>query len=210
MFYNIVQIGAYVGNDDVYKIIINEPSVNALLIEPVPWYFDKLKQNYSNISNPSRITFDNTVIHTYDGECQFHCMKEVEYEFNYNTDKNWGPEISGVNLQLIKQHEQYLNNQQFQYETLNLKCITSLSLINKYNITDIEFLKIDAEGLDYDLITNWPFDKVKPKYIKFEHCHLDGHVNSNESYRSLDMFLSNRNYVFLKDEGLDKIYIRKN
>ena len=46
MFYNIVQIGAYVGNDDVHKIIVNEPSVNALLIEPVPWYFDKLKQNH--------------------------------------------------------------------------------------------------------------------------------------------------------------------
>ena len=55
MFYNIVQIGAYVGNDDVHKIIVNEPSVNALLIEPVPWYFDKLKQNYSNISDNEQI-----------------------------------------------------------------------------------------------------------------------------------------------------------
>ena len=208
MFYNIVQIGAYVGNDDVYKIIVNEPNINALLIEPVPWYFDKLKQNYSNIPNPNRISFDNSVIHIYDGECIFHCMKEVEYEFNYNTDKNWGPEISGVNLELIKEHEQYLNNQHFQYKTLNLKCITSLSLINKYNITDIEFLKIDAEGLDYDLITNWSYDKVKPKYLKFEHCHLDGHINSNSSANTLNIFLNNRGYKFLKDESLDRVYIR--
>jgi FkbM family methyltransferase len=199
-----------VGNDDIHNIIVNEPSVSALLVEPVPWFFDKLKQNYRLISNPKRITFVNSVIHTYDGVCEFHCMNEVDYIFNYTTEKNWGLEISGVNLNLIKQHERYLKNQQFQFETLNLQCITPKSLIKKYNITDVEFLKIDAEGLDYKIIINWPFNLIRPRYLKFEQCHLDGTINSNTLSTSLNTFLTNKGYSFFKDDGLDRIYILNN
>lgn len=205
--YDIVQIGAHIGNDDVYKIIVNEPNISALLIEPVPWFFNKLKYNYRLISNPERITFDNSVIHTYNGMCEFYCMRDIDYTFNYNSEKNWGVEISGVNLNLIKQHERFLKNQQFQYDTLNLPCITPTKLIEKYNITSVEFLKIDAEGLDYHLIINWPFNLIQPKYIKFESCHLDGTINSTSLMVPLNEFLTNKGYMFLKNEGLDSIYI---
>jgi len=206
MVYDIVQIGAYIGNDDVHNILKNELNASALLIEPVPWYFEKLKQNYKSIINPQRIKFDNRVINTYDGECDFYCIKDLDYKYNYNSEKNWVPEISGVKLELIKEHEQFLKNETIKYETLKLKCITVLTLLKEYDITNIEFLKIDAEGLDFDLLINWPFETIAPKYIKFEACHLDGHVNKNTKLNILNDFLVKRNYSYLKQEGLDVIY----
>lgn len=210
MFYHIVQIGAYVGMDDVHDILSKENSINALLIEPVPWYFEKLKTNYQNIVNPKRIKFENRVVHTYDGECDFYCVKDLNYKYNYNTEKNWGPEISGTNLNLIKEHEQFLQHENFKYETLKLKCIKSITLLKEYAISGIEYLKIDAEGLDFDLLINWPFDMAAPKYIKFEMCHLDGHINQSTKSKILNEFLINKGYQFFKTEGLDAIYKRKN
>lgn len=206
MFYNIVQIGAFVGNDDVYNILINETDATALLVEPVEYYFNKLKENYKTIFNPQRISFSNDVLNTYDGECDFHCIKDIEYEYNYNAEKNWGPEISGVNLQLIKEHEQYLNNQSFKYDSVRLKCLTPISFIKKHNISGIEFLKIDAEGLDYELLTNWPFNIIKPKYLKFEACHLDGHINQKTKFNSLNQYLNRKGFRFLEADGLDVVY----
>ena len=208
MFYSIVQIGAYVGNDDIHDILHKEPNAKALLIEPVPWYFEKLKENYKSIINPQRIKFDNRIIHTYDGECDFYCIKDLEYKYNYNAEKNWVPEISGVKLELIKEHEQFLSNENIKYETLKLKCITVPTLLKEYNITNIDFLKIDAEGLDFDLLMNWPFEIIAPKYIKFEACHLDGHVNKSTKLNILNDFLIKKNYLYLKQEGLDVIYYK--
>ena len=50
MFFNIVQIGAFSGNDKVYDILKKEITANALLIEPVPWVFEELKNNYKKIA----------------------------------------------------------------------------------------------------------------------------------------------------------------
>lgn len=208
MFYSIVQIGAFTGMDDVHHILLKETNVNALLIEPVPWYFEKLKKNYSSIKNPKRIQFDNRVINTYNGECDFHCVKDLNYNYNYNIEKNWGPEISGTKLNMIKEHEKFLKNESFEYETLKLKCITTSTLLQEYNINKIEFLKIDAEGLDFDLLINWPFQKVAPKYIKFEACHLDGHVNKKTKIETINRFLNEKKYSFLNAGEMDLTYIR--
>jgi len=203
MFFNIVQIGAYIGKDEVHEIIKNESGLTALLIEPVPWNFEKLKQNYKNEVNLNTLLFDDSVINTYDGECEFYAVKYKNYS------EPWATQLSSVKLNFIKQHEKFLNNQTIDYEKLIKKCIKPSTLICKYNITDIELLKIDIEGLDYDILTNWPYEKINPKYIQFEAAHIDGNVNSQQKIFSLEVFLKNKNYVFLKHKNLDSIYIRK-
>lgn len=210
MFYNIVQIGAFTGNDDVYKMLTEQPQCNAILVEPVPWFFDILKRNYWGIKNPSRVVFVNNVINTYDGECDFHCMKDnVNYKFNYNNEVDWGKEISSLKLNIIKEHENmFLDNCKFQFETLKLKCLSPRSFVKQYDVTGIEYLKIDAEGFDYNILINWPFDLVMPTYIKFETTHLDGSVNKFSRYTELDNLLVKYGFKYLKTENRDAIYVR--
>lgn len=204
MFLNILQIGAFTGNDKIHEILKNEITANALLIEPVPWNFELLKNNYKNIANPDRIMFDSSVINTYNGQCEFYAIK------NNNYYAHWIPQISSLKLNFIKDHQRFTNNETIQYEQLHLQCINFSSLIQKYNITDVELLKIDVEGFDYNLITDWPYNKIRPKYIQFEAAHLDGNMNqSNKLYPHLYKFLNERGYLFIKDEELDKIFIRK-
>lgn len=202
MFFNIVQIGAFNGNDKVHNILEKEITANAILIEPVPWIFEELKNNYKKITNPDRILFDNSVINIYNGKCEFYAINNKQYS------ESWVTQLSSLKLTLIKEHEQFLNKDELQYQKLILPCINSLQLIKKYNITDIEFLKIDVEGSDYDIIKDWPYNKIKPKYIQFEVAHLDGKINSAKTFFSMDLFLNSQGYTFLEYEDLDIIYKR--
>ncbi|HEY0655723.1 MAG TPA: FkbM family methyltransferase [Chryseosolibacter sp.] len=53
--------------------------------------------------------------------------------------------------------------------------ITSISadtLIRKYNLTKIDWVQIDAEGFDYEIIKLLKIDKTQPQVIVYEKSHL--------------------------------------
>lgn len=210
---DILQIGAFIGKDDVQKILETETYCTAILVEPVPWFYEQLIKNYKNIINPSRIFFENSVINNFDGMCNFHCIEDKKYAQNiFGMNINWFKELSSLKINMIEEHEKVLSHDGFdlklEYKTLNLKSITSHTLIKKYNITSLQYLKIDAEGTDFQILMNWPFDMISPKYIQFESCHLDGYVNKNENVQKLAKFLNEKKYIFLKQDKLDMIFIK--
>lgn len=49
------------------------------------------------------------------------------------------------------------------------------SIIKKYHLTEIDFLKIDVEGHEVPILQDYSF-VIKPKMIKFEHIHYSGKV----------------------------------
>tara|TARA_Y100000385_G_C12943859_1_gene572402 strand:+ start:204 stop:734 length:531 start_codon:yes stop_codon:yes gene_type:complete len=53
-----------------------------------------------------------------------------------------------------------------------VKTITWGYILDTYKILQIDYLKIDTEGYDFVLLKNFPFNKIKPKYIKFEIKHI--------------------------------------
>jgi FkbM family methyltransferase len=58
-------------------------------------------------------------------------------------------------------------------ENVEVACTTFEFLMNQLNINTIDYLKIDAEGLDYDILSSIDFNKFDIKVIRAEHEHLD-------------------------------------
>lgn len=58
-------------------------------------------------------------------------------------------------------------------EEIIVNTITFEKIFSLCNITEIDILKIDAEGYDLEILKMFPFDKVKPKFIQIEHQHID-------------------------------------
>ena len=52
-------------------------------------------------------------------------------------------------------------------------------IIERYDIKHIDFLKIDTEGNDYNIIKGYDF-RVKPKLIKIESEHLHHNTDKEE------------------------------
>ena len=46
-------------------------------------------------------------------------------------------------------------------------------MIEKTKLENIEYLAIDVEGIDYDLLMDIDFNKLKIKNISFEFIHLN-------------------------------------
>ena len=65
------------------------------------------------------------------------------------------------------------NNLPFFAVPANIKIVTFDDIIKKYNINEIEYLFIDTEGYDYQIIRSINFNKIKINRIKFEYKHLD-------------------------------------
>ena len=55
---------------------------------------------------------------------------------------------------------------------ITVQCVTLQDLLVKHNITDLDLLQIDAEGYDYEILKSIDFQRIKPRFINFEHALL--------------------------------------
>ncbi|MDC3162738.1 FkbM family methyltransferase [Candidatus Pelagibacter sp.] len=53
-----------------------------------------------------------------------------------------------------------------------VECLRLSAFIEKNNIKNIDYLSIDIEGMDYDVLINLNLNKFKIQNISFEHLHL--------------------------------------
>jgi len=69
-------------------------------------------------------------------------------------------------------------------KTIKVETLTLNDLIKKHNVKRIDFMKIDVEGMEYDIISNYDW-KIKPSFMKIEHQHM-----GDDYFRFLDILNS--------------------
>ena len=76
------------------------------------------------------------------------------------------------------------------------------SIIQTHSIKSIDYLVVDAEGADYDILTTYDF-AVKPKYLSFENVHMDGYKTKGEKYKTLVEYLVYKGYEIILEDSMD-------
>jgi FkbM family methyltransferase len=71
-----------------------------------------------------------------------------------------------------------------------IKCISPETLFDKYKLQKIDWLQIDAEGYDFEIIKMLKIAECAPKVIVFEHSHL-----CPEDYAKCTDLLRGQNYA---------------
>jgi len=56
---------------------------------------------------------------------------------------------------------------------VEVQTISFHTLFGMTGVTTIDYLKIDTEGYDYEILKMFPWDTIKPSFIKFESEHID-------------------------------------
>lgn len=153
----LIQIGSAEGNDHVTDVIRENENILAILVEPNPENFNLLKENYKNIKN---IFFENVAIST------------GVPEINLYVEPGKISHHGSINYDHLIAH----NHNPKDIKVLKVKAITLEQLFLKYNLMEntIDFLYMDTEGHDCDIILNTDFSKFKIKNICFESSHADG------------------------------------
>jgi len=131
-----------------------------VILEPIP-------ENFNNIKFEENVHYINAAIYPTDGITTMYTatkeLKQADSDF-----KGMSTLLEGSNEILT--------------EKVEVKTICFNTLFRVTNITEIDYLKIDTEGYDGEVLQMFPWDVCKPKYIKFESEHLSTmRVNLNDT-----------------------------
>jgi FkbM family methyltransferase len=106
----------------------------------------------------------------------------IDKEFSIRTltklkDEYWDDEtIDQDYLGMASLHSETILKDDFykdMIEQVEVGCVTFEFLMDQLGITEIDYLKIDAEGLDYDILNTIDFNKFNIKVIRAESQHID-------------------------------------
>jgi FkbM family methyltransferase len=171
-----VDIGAYDGKDMSNTYLLEkEYNWKGICIEPNPRYFSKILECRTSINL-------DCAVYTNDNE-------EVEFI----DDNNGG--CSG--LVKTNSHIHILHEPIIKVKTRNLT-----SILDEYNAPRfIEYLSIDTEGSEYDILKSHDFDKYRFGYISVEHNFIE------QNRTKINNLLIEKGYILYRENNVDDEYI---
>lgn len=170
----IVQLGAHDGQtaDPIHEFLQKDDnSVRALLIEPQPEPYKKLQERYRE---REKICTDQCAVADFDGEVDFHMP-------------------AGDTMALTASRDPVQVTKHFPggcpLTTMQIPCCRLSTLLERHAFVSIDFLQIDCEGFDAQIIQGAFAEGIFPLAIYFETSNL-----SMEDLRSVRSALEKYSY----------------
>lgn len=203
----IIQVGAHIGNTWNDKLFRNiDPNIIYILIEPVPYLYKQLVENYKNKSN---VILLNIAISNKTEPLTLYIPSEKN---NFKKLPCYASQLASTNKEHLTAHIPNLIVEQICVESKTLN-----NIIEKYKIKNLEAIYTDTEGHDYEILMDVNLDLLNapPKTIFFEHKHLDGtnSVNLTERpkyFKLLEKFKSMGYYIYNQDSEDCELKLRNN
>ena len=153
-----IQIGANDGvrSDPIFAYVCSN-GWRGILVEPLQEPFSKLKKNYEGAKG---MIFENCAISERDGEITFYKYPQDTVSSIYSYE-----DFSQVPRIMEKRKRE-------KPEMIHVKSKKFSTLLDDHDVTHADFLQIDAEGYDYEIIKQIPFERCKPTYIQYEISNL--------------------------------------
>lgn len=158
----IVQVGSNRGNDDLFHHLnLNYDELEfILLVEANSLHIEELKNCYSK--------YDNLLVENVAIKPSSHSNNEMT--IYYNTNDGPGYETASCNITHIHKHSQYYNGGEI--KSFTIPCLTLEQLLDKYNIEELDWLLLDIEGIDAEIVLDFDWKKYQIKRVEIEHLHL--------------------------------------
>lgn len=165
-----------------------------IMVEPSLPFYTNMKAKIDKSSYHYNVILENSAISDTNGFVDFAISKDID---------GWQRGISTV---ISDSHEGTClynlgNNKEVSYDrVVKVPCITLDSLLEKYNIKYIDYLKVDTEGHELNIFKNYSWN-IKPTFLKIEKKHINQEV--------LRSILENNGYrVYFEEEDLYAILIK--
>lgn len=193
----LVQIGSNDGKtgDPFYPLLKKNRQWRALLVEPIPYFFKKLRENYPDTN---RFQFENAAINA--GESlPFYWLDPKVNEAIPNLPY-WYEQLGSFSRdhivsQVKPQVKPYIRMEM-------VEGISLAELLERHQIKQIDMLHIDAEGYDWEILSQLDLERFRPVFILYENHHLSEEVQ----LKAAD-FLREHYYHF--KVGIDAFAVRK-
>ncbi|MCR4274874.1 MAG: FkbM family methyltransferase [Candidatus Campbellbacteria bacterium] len=181
-----IQIGAKGGGwPDPIRRYVLKYNWQGIFVEPIPYWFKKLKKTYTNALN---VSFENVAI----------AEENTKRVFYHVRESNWylrliGGSLSSFSKENILKHVRWWRPPGLRSNIIEstLNCLSFNTLLQKYGVQKIDLLVIDTEGYDFKILAQVPFNRIRPSMIYYEHKHL-----SAEEKTAGEILLKSNGYQF--------------
>lgn len=166
----VVQVGTNKANDDLSNYLkSNYKALDfGLFVEANSIHINDIKDCYSDYKN---IFIENVAV-----KSPFQSGDELEIFYN-TLDING--EISSCKYDHVYTHTIWCPKiSSGEIKSFKVPCISLETLLDKYKISYLDWLLIDIEGIDAEVLLTFNWEKYQIKKIEFEHLHL-GHYAHN-------------------------------
>ena len=183
-----VQIGAHDGlTYDPIRPFVEKHHWGGLLVEPQPPIFKQLVANYA--SEP-QLRFENAALAESDGQATL---------YSFAPDSNLPAHASMLTSFRRELLEANGHGYSGKIQETRVPALHPTSLLKKHGVERVDFLQIDTEGYDYQILKMWDFAYTKPALIHFENNFL-----SAEDFERCTQLLAKQGYRLLT-LGIDTI-----
>ncbi len=177
--FGLVVIGAHSGIH-IKDLISEYANQKVLLVEPVPYNYQILENDYKN--NENIFISRNAIFDEAKKDNFYHVKKESIKKLG----KHWASQIGSFDKNHILNHK----NKRFDIkdddiQITEVEFITFQDLAKKYSINSINKLQIDVEGAEYKIMNSIDYNKIKIKNIFFESKHFDGTFTEGEKLKEI-------------------------
>ena len=177
--FGLVVIGAHFGvwlESEITKY----KNQNILLVEPVPYNYNILKDNFKDSKN---IYICTNAIFSENKLDKFYYVNKNSIS---KLGKHWASGIGSFNKNHILEHK----SKRFKIEPedideIEIKFITFDDLIENYLIQSIDKLQIDVEGAEFEILNSINYKKTKINSLQFESKHFDGTFKEGEKLEKI-------------------------
>jgi FkbM family methyltransferase len=180
-----LQIGAHDGKtDDKLYRLIQRHGWRGVLLEPVPYLFERLVTNYAG--NP-RLKFENSALASSDGTTTFYRLRQTD-----DPMPHWYDQLGTMNRDVILRHGREIPDIENYLIEERVACISYETLLRKYDISKVDLILIDTEGSDLEVLRQIDFKRHRPQLLIYEHKHL----SSSNAGAAVDLLASQDYRVF--------------
>ena len=177
--FGLVVIGAHSGIH-IKDLISEYANQKVLLVEPVPYNYQILENDYKN--NENIFISRNAIFDEAKKDNFYHVKKESIKKLG----KHWASQIGSFDKNHILNHK----NKRFDIkdddiQITEVEFITFQDLVKKYSINSINKLQIDVEGAEYKIMHSIDYNKIKIKNIFFESKHFDGTFTEGKKLKEI-------------------------
>jgi FkbM family methyltransferase len=189
-----VEIGSNDGEQhDHLRPFILEKEWSGLMVEPVPYVFERLSRNYAGLD---RVILVNGAVGDRDGELPFyHLVDASEAERAQLPD--WYDGIGSFSREAVLSHSTHMPDVESRLVTAQVPTMTFETLCARHGVSSVDLLLIDTEGYDWEIIRAIDLAAWRPQLMVYEHYHL-----SPEDRAECAAYVGRHGYVTM-EEGFD-------
>jgi FkbM family methyltransferase len=165
-----VEIGANDGvQHDHLRPFVTDSRWRGIMVEPVPYVFDRLKENYRGID---RVVLENAAVAERDGELPFYYLRDASPEERAALP-DWYDGIGSFSRDAVLSHGRDLPDVAERIVEARVPALTFETLLRRHRAPNPDLVVIDAEGYDHRIVGSIDLDRYRPALVVYEQYHLD-------------------------------------